>query len=47
MDHVTVRLDPEQARLLRERAQENERTVSAELRLALRKWLEQDEDAAA
>lgn len=45
-DHVTVRLDPEQAKQLRELAALNERTVSAELRIALRRYLAEAKAAA-
>jgi predicted transcriptional regulator len=44
-DHVTVRLDPEQAQQLREAAATNERSISAELRIALRQYLKR-RDAA-
>ena len=44
---LTLRLDEDQLRGLRERAERNERTVSAELRLAVRRHLAEDEREAA
>lgn len=43
---LTLRLDEEQLEKLRERAERNERTISAELRLAVRKHLETKPEGA-
>lgn len=44
--HVTLRLDPDQLEELREVASANERSISAELRIAVRKHLETERAAA-
>lgn len=37
--HITIRLEPDELRQIRKHAEDNERTVSAELRLAVRAYL--------
>jgi len=46
-DHVTLRLEPEQLEELRLVASANERSISAELRIAVRKHLSDARELAA
>lgn len=43
MQHTTIRIPPDFLRQLRERAKRNERTVSGEIRMALKAYLGEGE----
>lgn len=43
--HITLRLDQALVRELRRRARENDRSVSAEARIAIREYLDREESA--